>query len=501
MLTEATIPLLRMEGISKAFPGIQALEGVSFELWPKEVHVLVGQNGAGKSTLIKILSGAYRPDSGKIWIDEKQVEHLSPRSARQLGVTTIYQEFNLIPDLSVAENIFLGSFPTRGKWFSRLDFGKMREEAHAFLKRFGMEVDPDVPVHSLSIAQQQLVEIAKALSIRARMIILDEPTATLTSREISRLFELIVQLKEEGIGVVYISHRLEEVKAIGDRVTVLHDGVKVGTWDAKSISPEELIRAMVGREVETQTAFASRQGETALELKGVSRGTVLQNISFQMRKGEILGLAGLVGAGRTEVARAIFGADPIDQGEVWVEGKKIHHPSCRDSVRLGIGFLPEDRKTEGLILNFGVQENISLSSLGKVSRLGFINRKAEKSVAHRTIQELSIRTGSASTPVRFLSGGNQQKVVLAKWLFTEARLLIFDEPTRGIDVGAKEEFYRLIQGCAEAGAAVLFISSELSELIRLCSRLLVMRGGRIVGEVSRKDFNEERILSLAFGKS
>jgi ABC-type sugar transport system ATPase subunit len=501
MLSEGKEPLLRMEDISKSFPGIRALREVNFELWPKEVHVLVGQNGAGKSTLIKILSGAYRPDGGKISIDGKPIEHLSPHSARELGIATIYQEFNLIPDLSVAENIFLGSFPTKGKWFAHLDFGKMRKDARAFLNRLGMDVDPDVPVRSLSVAQNQLVEIAKALSVRARIIILDEPTATLTNREISRLFDLIVQLKDEGIGLIYISHRLEEVKAIGDRVTVLHDGVKVGTWGAKAISPEELIRAMVGREVETQAGPASRPGEIVLELKGVSREAILQDIRFQMRKGEILGVAGLVGAGRTELARAIFGADPIDQGEVWIEGRRIRHPSCKGSVRLGLGFLPEDRKTEGLILNFGVQQNISLSSLGKVSRLGFIKRKVEKSAAQKAVQELSIRTGSPSTPVRFLSGGNQQKVVLAKWLFTEAGILIFDEPTRGIDVGAKEEFYRLIQGCAEAGTAVLFISSELSELIRLCTRLLVMRGGRIVGEIPQKDFSEERILSLAFGKS
>ncbi len=501
MLPEGKIPLLRMEDISKSFPGIQALREVNFELWPREVHVLVGQNGAGKSTLIKILSGAYRPDAGKISIDGKPVEHLSPHTARELGIATIYQEFNLIPDLSVAENIFLGSFPTKGKWLAHLDFGRMREDARAFLNRLGMDVDPDVPVRSLSVAQNQLVEIAKALSVRARIIILDEPTATLTNREISRLFDLIMQLKGEGIGLIYISHRLEEVRAIGDRVTVLHDGVKVGTWDAKAISPEELIRAMVGREVETQADLVSRPGEVVLELKGVSRGAVLQDIRFQMRKGEILGVAGLVGAGRTELARAIFGADPIDQGEVWVAGRRIRHPSCGDSVRLGIGFLPEDRKTEGLILNFGVQQNISLSSLGKVSRLGFIRRKDEKSAALRAVQELSIRAGSTSMHVRYLSGGNQQKVVLAKWLFTEAGILIFDEPTRGIDVGAKEEFYRLIQKCAEAGTAVLFISSELSELLRLCGRLLVMRGGRIVGELPRKEFSEERILSLAFGKS
>ena len=490
-----------MENISKAFPGIQALKGVTFELHPEEVHVLVGRNGAGKSTLIKILSGAYRQDRGSISIDGKHVEHLTPHAARQLGITTIYQEFNLIPDLSVAENIFLGSFPTRGKWFARLDFGKMREQSYAYLERFGMAINPDAPVRSLSIAQQQLVEIVKALSIRARIIVLDEPTATLTSHEISRLFELIMQLKENGIGVVYISHRLEEIEAIGDRVTVLHDGVKVGTWNAKSISTEELIRAMVGKAVETQAAFVYRQGAIALELKGVTRGTILQDISFQVREGEILGLTGLVGAGRTELARGIFGADPIDKGEIWVKGYRVRRLSCKGSIRLGVGFLPEDRKAEGLILNFGVQENVSLPSLGKVSWLGFIKKKAEQLATRRAIQELSIRTRGPWTPVRFLSGGNQQKVVLAKWLFTEARVLIFDEPTRGIDVGAKEEFYRLIQRCAEAGAAILIISSELSELIRLCSRLLVMRGGRIAGDVARKDFNEERILSLAFGQS
>jgi ribose transport system ATP-binding protein len=381
----------------------------------------------------------------------------------------------------------------------------MRADARAFFDQFGFPIDPDVPISALSIAEQQLVELAKALSVDARVIVLDEPTATLTQREISALFALLKRLKSRGIGIIYISHRLEEIREIGDRVTVLRDGRQVGTWSVAEISTEDLIGAMVGRRInvsgENDRRSDASSSEIVLSVRDASTADKLQNVSIELHKGEILGLAGLVGSGRTELARAVFGADPLKSGEIRIKGETIRSQSCGKSIGLGMGFLPEDRKAEGLLLNFSNRKNISLASLPKFSRAGFLRSGHEEKTAVDFIRRLDIRTTGPDQEARLLSGGNQQKVVLAKWLQTGADILIFDEPTRGIDVGAKEEFYRMILECADRGAGVIVISSELTELMRLCDRIVVLREGRIAGELPRRDFDSERLLTFAFGQS
>ena len=499
------MPLLRAQDVSKSFFATQALTNVDFTLESGEVHVLLGQNGAGKSTLIKILSGAVEPDSGSFNVDGAPIDYFTPSKARLLGIATIYQEFNLVPDLSVAENMFLGRLPTEARWPHRVDWKKMREDARAFFARVGIELDPDAIVRTLSIAQQQLVEIAKALSIDAKIIILDEPTATLTRREISALFTLLKNLKEQGIGIIYISHRLEEIEEIGDRVSVMRDGKMVGTWNATEVRTDELINAMVGHAVDRTGADdavrPAASEEVVLEVKGLSDGRKIKDVNLQLRRGEILGLAGLIGAGRTELARVLFGADSYSEGEILIKGRAVHAHSCRKSVDLKIGLLPEDRKSEGLLLNFPLKSNITLPSLPLFNRFGFLRHAAEAATAREYIDKLRIKTTGPGQEARMLSGGNQQKVVLAKWLQTGADILIFDEPTRGIDVAAKEEFYRIILECAGRGMAVLLISSEFPELFRLCDRIMVMREGRVAGELTRPEFDAERLLSLAFAQS
>jgi len=495
--------LLEISGISKSFPGTQALQDVDFNLEKGEVHVLLGENGAGKSTLIKILSGALLPDNGLVCLDGEDVGRLSPHRARDLGITTIYQEFNLIPELSIAENMFLGRLPIKGA-IPRVDWRKMAADARNFFERFGIPLNPEIPVGDLSVAEQQLVEIAKALSIKARIIILDEPTATLSDREIAALFTLIRRLRKDGIAVIYISHRLEEVTQIGDRVTVLRDGKLVACWPAKDLKTDDIIHAMVGRHLggdnDTKRAVNPTLGEIILQASNLSDGLKLRDINLNLRRGEILGLAGLVGSGRTEVARLIFGANPVATGTLFVNGRDMTYHSCRDSIRAGLGFLPEDRKTEGLILGFNITRNISLPSLKRFQRFGFMRKRAERAAALNYIAQLSIRATGVEQVTAALSGGNQQKVVLAKWLLTKADILIFDEPTRGIDVGAKEEFYRIIMRCAERGTGVIMISSELSELMRLCDRIVVLREGQVSGECLRSEFDSQRLLSYAFGQ-
>ena len=497
--------LLIAEGISKVFPGTRALDNVDFTLERGEVHVLLGENGAGKSTLIKILSGAYSADSGSIVIDGTRVGSLTPIAARSLGITTIYQEFNLVPDLSVAENVFLGRLPTRGPWPRRVDWQRMRNEAGAFFRRMGVAVDPGLPVSKLSIAQQQIVEIAKALCFDAKIIILDEPTATLTRPEIAGLFDLLKRLKQQNIGIIYISHRLEEVAEIGDRVTVFRDGRWVGTWNAAERRTEDLISAMIGHAVNTSGSDDVRTqhdgDQVLLDVRNLSDGDKLKDVSLTLRKGEILGLAGMVGAGRTELVRAVFGANRVRAGEIRVRGRKITAPSCRKSIDAKIGFLPEDRKSEGLLLNFSLKNNISLPSLKRFQSFGFLWRGAERRVAQDFCRKLQIKATGPGQEARLLSGGNQQKVVLAKWLQTEADILIFDEPTRGIDVAAREDFYRIILECAGRGAAVLLISSEMPELMRLSDRIIVLREGWVAGELTRNEFDAERLLSLAFSQT
>ncbi len=483
-----------MHGITKRFPGVTALDGVDFELEGGEVHVILGENGAGKSTLIKMLSGAYQPDEGEILLDGERVEIPSATVAQSLGVSTIYQEFNLVPQLTVAENIFLGRQPRR---LGLVDRRKMRSEAQKLLERIKVRVDPDALVSDLGVAQRQMVEIAKALSLDARILIMDEPTASLSGQETERLFEIVRGLKEEGVGVIFISHHLEEVTEIGDRVTVLRDGKLVGQVPATT-DHSELVRMMVGRSIEDQ--FPRRRpeiGEVLLDVKSLSREGVLENISFQVRAGEVVGIAGIVGAGRTELAHAIFGADPVDSGEVWVGGRRMERADPREAKRKGIGFITEDRQGQGIVPPLSVAENLALASLGRNTRAGLVNRREQRNRAGKMIEELNIRTPGPEQEVRYLSGGNQQKVVIGRWLLADSKVLIMDEPTRGIDVGAKVEIYQLVNELTENGAGILMISSDLLEVLAMSDRILVMSGGRITGELSAEEATQERVMALA----
>jgi ribose transport system ATP-binding protein len=493
------VPALQMKGITKTYPGVKALDNVDFEVAPGEVHALVGENGAGKSTLMKILAGAQPMDSGEIFLNGQLVHITSPQKAMDLGISIIYQEFNLVPYLNAAENIFLGREP-KASIPGFINFSKMYSEAQRVIDQLGVRLNVRIPVNRLSVAQQQMVEIAKATSRNASIIAMDEPSATLTEHELESLFDLIRSLKSRGVSIIYISHRLEEIFQIADRVTVLRDGRLVGTKLVSETNKDEIIRMMVGRELKEKIPKQPAEIKSpALTVSHLSRKGVLNDISFTVHKGEILGIAGLVGAGRTELARAIFGADPIDSGEIWLNGNKVEIRSPRDAIRLGIGLVTEDRKALGLILGMVVRENISLANLDSLTRFGFINRKEEKSVAVRFVEDLMIKTPSIEQQVQNLSGGNQQKVVLAKWLFTQSRVLIFDEPTRGIDVGSKVEIYQLMNRLAANGVAIIMISSELPEILGMSDRILVMHEGRIVGELSREEATQEKIMWLATG--
>ena len=491
--------VLEMRGICKTYPGVRALDGVSFDVRRGEVHALVGENGAGKSTLMKILAGAQQMDSGEILIEGRPAEMTSPQKAMDLGVSIIYQEFNLVPYLTAAENIFLGREP-RASLPGFVDFRTMYAEAGRLIDELGVKLDIRQPVNRLSIAQQQMVEIAKATSRKAKIIAMDEPSATLTDHELSRLFELIRRLQSQGVAIVYISHRLEEVFQIASRVTVLRDGALVGTKSIEELDRDSIIKMMVGREIQQQIPKEPAQpGEVALELRSVSRKGVLRDVSFNVRKGEVLGLAGLVGAGRTEVARVIFGADPSDEGEMSLFGQAFRPRGPRQAIQSGIGLVTEDRKALGLILGMVVRENVTLANLDRISTLSFINQGREKTVASQYVDDLSIRTPSIEQQVQNLSGGNQQKVVLAKWLFTESKVLIFDEPTRGIDVGSKVEIYQLMNELVKKGVAIIMISSELPEIIGMSDRIVVMHEGRVAGELDRAEATQERIMHLATG--
>ncbi len=491
--------LLEMCDIVKSYPGVQALRGVSLDVRAGEVHALVGENGAGKSTLMKILAGAERKDGGTIRMDGREVDLRDPLEASRLGITMIYQEFNLVPQLSVAENIFLGREPVRGL-LRLVDWRRLHRDARDVLARLGLELDVKRRVAELSIAQQQMVEIAKALSRDSRLIVMDEPSATLTDRELEVLFRLIAALKQGGVAIVYISHRLEEIDRIGDRVTVLRDGDKIGTARVGEISRSEIIRMMVGRPLSQE--FPPRQaapGDVALEVSGLRREGSLRDVSFHVRHGEVLGIAGLVGAGRTEVARAVFGADPVDGGEVRLHGRLLSIRSPGDAIAVGIGLVTEDRKGQGLVLGRPVRENVSLASLKLLSRLFFVKRREEARCAETFVRDLKIRTPSIEAAVSNLSGGNQQKVVLSRWLLTQSKVLFFDEPTRGIDVGAKLEIYQIINDLASRGVAIVMISSELPEILGMSDRILVMRKGAVAGVLDRAEATPERIMRLATG--
>lgn len=491
--------LLEMKNITKRFPGVLALNKVKLELQYGEVHCLVGENGAGKSTLMKILAGAVPLDEGEIYIEGKKVEISSPFHAQQLGISMIYQEFNLIPYLSIAENIFLGREPKKAKT-PFIDWKKMYKDAEEVLQRVGLNIDVRTPVAELSVAQQQMVEIAKALSIKAKIIVMDEPSATLTDHELKTLFEIIRTLRRQDIGIIYISHRLEELYEIGNRVTVMRDGNYIGTFQIHDVTREDIIKMMVGRELtEEYPKVLLKRGQERLRVENLTRKGVFENISFSVHAGEIVGLTGLVGAGRTEVARAIFGADPIDNGKIYVDGKEVKIHSPQEAISHGIGLLTEDRKNQGLILSMTIRENTTLANLKAITKWLFLNIPEEKKVALKFVDELQIRTPSIEQIAQNLSGGNQQKVVLAKWLFTNSKVLIFDEPTRGIDVGAKAEIFKLMNKLLEQGVAILMISSELPEVLGMCDRILVMHEGRLAGELSREEATQEKIMQLATG--
>jgi len=491
-------PALRMRGIRKAFPGVVALDGVPLEVAKGEVHVLLGENGAGKSTLMKILSGAIRSDAGEIELDGRPVQIQGPGHAQELGIRIIYQEFNLVPQLSAAENIFLGREPMRA--FGFVDRRHLEQEAKRRLDELGVGVDPTRPVRELGVAQQQMVEVAKALLGEARLLIMDEPTSALTASEIDALFAAIERLTGQGVAVIYISHRLEEVERIGDRVTVLRDGKHVATLGVGDVPLAELIRLMANRELkEHYPRRRTPPGEELLRVEGLAGG-ILRDVGFSLHRGEVVGLAGLLGAGRTEVARAITGADPPEKGRVTIKGVAGRCRTPRDAIRRGLGFLPEDRKTQGLVLERSVKENIALPSAQRLSPLGFVDAKAEKALAAREVEDLRIKTPGLEQRVVLLSGGNQQKVVLGKWLGAEVDVLIMDEPTRGIDVGAKIEIYEEMNRLTARGAGILMISSELPEVLGMSDRILVMRQGRIVAEMPAAGASQEQVLRAALGQ-
>jgi len=497
-LHDLSAPLLQMEGIDKSFPGVRALSGVSLELHAGEVLALVGENGAGKSTLIKVLAGAHRPDSGRIQMAGLEVHIHNPADAQRNGVAVIYQEFNLIPALTVRENIFLGRERTRAGFISAQ---REQHEASRLFASLGLHIAPDSICRELTVAQQQAVEIVKALSLHARIVVMDEPTAALTLSEVERLFSIIRGLKAQGLGILYISHRLDEVLAIADRIMVLRDGECVGTHRVQDITRMQLIEFMVGRKLEQE--FPRRQavlGEDRLVVRNLRRGSKVRDVSFTIRRGEIVGLTGLVGAGRTEMARLIFGADRRDAGSIELDGRRLDIRNPADAIQGGIALLTEDRKGQGLMLGRSVRENFALPNLFKFTRCGLLRGHSERRAFNAYAEDLAIKITDAEQAAKYLSGGNQQKLLLARWLERNCEAVIFDEPTRGIDVAAKCEVYRLIQRLATQGKAILIISSELLEVLGLSDRILVMHQGRVAGEIRDvANATQRQIMALAVG--
>jgi ABC-type sugar transport system ATPase subunit len=498
-------PLLEMKGISKRFGGIQALDKVDFSLNVGEVMALAGENGAGKSTLIKILAGAYPRDAGEIRMNGQSVEIANPRDAQRLGIAIIYQEFNLTPNQTVAENVYLHApqrLPGALGSLGIIDHRARSAAAQRLLDQVGSSVDPDQRVSSLSVAHQQLTEIAKALAQDARIIVMDEPTSALPDEETNRLFEIIGQLKQRDIAVVFVSHRLAETRRIADRVTVLRDGQFVGVEQVSQITDEQLIKMMVGRVVDTlYPNTGATPGKTILRVEGLTRKGVLHDIGFELHQGEILGFAGLVGAGRTEMSRCIFGADRHDSGTIELDGCPLKIHSAQDGVRAGIGYVPEDRKLQGLILSMTVRNNIALTVLHQLTWNGFVKWPNVDGLAKTYVQRLQVRPPQIDLKAAQMSGGNQQKIVLAKWLALKPKVLILDEPTRGVDVGAKAEVHALIAQLAQEGIGIILVSSELPEVLHMSHRILVMAEGEIVGELARQEATQERVLELASVKS
>jgi ribose transport system ATP-binding protein len=493
--------IMELSGITKSFPGVLALDGVDFDLKRGEVHALVGENGAGKSTLIKIISGAYKKDAGSVRLNGEATEIHNPRHAQELGIATVYQEFNLIPYLSVAENIFLGRQPMKRGLIRTIDRPGMNRAAYQLLKSLEIELDPKTTVRKLGIAQKQMVEIAKAFSVKSKICIFDEPTATLTPNEIQELFMLIKRLKSQGVGIIYISHRLEEVFRIGDRITVLRNGQYVGTKRADEVTTAVLVEMMIGRKMEdTRPDLGRQKGPEVLRVENLS-GKNFSDVSLSIHESEIVGLAGLIGSGRTEVLRAIYGADSIKSGQIFLKGEKIKVRDPRQSLKRRIALLPEDRKVHGLVMCRSVEENVILSSLDEVSTAGILNKLKIHRRVKSYIERLDIRTPSHKQLAMYLSGGNQQKVIIARWLCAECDVLLFDEPTRGIDVGAKQEVHNLMRDLAGHGAALLVVSSEIPELMKICDRIYVMHEGGIAAEFSAENLTSDMILNAAFGQT
>lgn len=485
---------IELKNITKTYPGVVALDNISLEVGIGEIHAIVGENGAGKSTMMKIISGAVTPNGGTVKIFGKEYEQMTPSLSRSLGVELVYQEFNLVPNLSVAENIFLGTIV--GNKFMP-DLKAMEKKTREIFEEMGVEIDPRAKVKDLSTSYCQLIEIAKALSKNVKILILDEPTAALTLAETEILFKMMRKLKAQDTTILYVSHRMSEIFEICDRITVFRDGKVIKSMATSEISREELVKLMVGRDIdETYPQKDVEIGETILEVKDLC-GLGVQNINFSLKRGEILGFGGLVGSGRSETARMIFGADKLDSGEIRYKGNVVHIKSPEDACKLGIGLVPEDRKTEGVIQTLSIRYNISLTILKLVSHFGFMNFKKEDEILNKHKDALKIKAPTLNQLVRNLSGGNQQKVVLSKWLARECEVLILDEPTRGIDVGAKKEIYSIIKDLAAEGVAIIMISSEMPELIGMADRILVMSEGRQTGIISKEEFSQERIMELA----
>jgi rhamnose transport system ATP-binding protein len=494
-----TVPVLALRDVTKSFGAVHAVAGGRIELYPGEAHALLGENGAGKSTMVKMLAGVYRPDSGSLLIGGQPVTLHGPADAQRAGIAVIYQEPTLFPDLSVAENIFMGRQPLAAG--RRIDRRRMNAAAAELFSRLGVRLDSGRISRGLSIADQQIVEIAKALSLDARVIVMDEPTAALSAAEVDRLFEVVRTLRASGAAVLFISHRLEEIFAICQRVTVMRDGRHVLTSDLAGMSAEDLVRAMVGRAMEARAAGGRRTpGEPVLVAERLTREGVFTDISLQVRAGEIVALAGLVGSGRSEVARAVFGIDSYDAGRVTVRGAELRRTSPTAAMAAGIGFVPEDRRQQGLVMDMSVQQNMALASLGRLRRGGLVRSAAERAFAADWAVRLNLKYGRLADPVSRLSGGNQQKVVLAKWLGRSPALLIVDEPTRGIDVATKAEVHRLLERLAGEGVAILMISSELPEVLAIGDRILVMREGRLTAELAHAEASEEKIMAAATGQ-
>ena len=491
-------PVLELRDIHKSFGAVKALRGANLSLHKGQVTALVGENGAGKSTMVKTLAGLHQQDRGQVFLEGEEVSFRDPLHAREAGIAVIYQEPTMFPDLTVAENIFMGRQPVRS--LRRIDRKAMRQQALELFRQLGVKIDPDRAAQGLSIADQQVVEIAKAISLNARVLIMDEPTAALSGVEVDRLFAVTRTLQERGAAVLFISHRFEEVFALADWITVMRDGAHVATSPAAGLAVDDVIRQMVGRDV--ASLFPKQEtviGEIALDVRGLSRKGVFSDISFSVRAGEIVGLSGLVGAGRSEVARAIFGIDKYDSGSIRVRSKTLKPLSPRDSMAAGLGFVPEDRRKQGLVMELNVSRNLTLTLRRKLSRFGLLTNQAEAESTKEWAKKLQIKAGAPTSPISTLSGGNQQKVVLGKWLATGPKVLIIDEPTRGIDVGTKSEVHRLISELAGTGLAVLMISSELPEILGMSDRVLVMHEGRITAQLSRSEATEETVMTAATG--